>query len=630
MDTFLTTTAVLGSSAGMMKPALIVLFIILAVLLVSSLAFTALCRKSLKKMPGSRKLLLGMMYFSTAAVLVCTVICTVKFNAYNASLRGDDTKPGISATKGDNTADENNGDETTEASTEAPTEATIPDPKLTVTMDASADPKKWNVKWSIYQDKTKLESYTREDPISIGHSSKYSQLPGVLTFRGDNYRTGPTYGVTNVVEKTLKKTWDYKVGGMSSSAGGFWSGTGWTGQPVIVQWDAETRQIMNLYDEKKNKDGLTEVIYATMDGHIYFCDIEDGSFTRPKINMGMTFKGSGSLDPRGYPLFYVGSGDNTSGGKAARMYIVNLITGKIIWEHSGKGDVNTRKWYAFDSAPLVDAETDTLIWPGENGVLYTMKLNTAYDKAAGTISINPDPMIKNAYTSNTGRSKGAESSAIIVDRYCYFGDNGGLFFCVDLDTMELVWCQNTKDDVNATPVFEWTDDGKGYIYTGNSMEYANGKTHLHKLDASTGKIVWEIVYDDVAFNKDVSGGVLSSVLLGRKGTDMEGLVIYSISRTPSYGKGVLVALDTQTGEKVWEITMNNYCWSSPAGIYTAENKGYIIQCDSAGKVFLIDGKTGEKITYIELGSNIEASPAVFENRLVVGTRGGLVCGVEIS
>ena len=92
----------------------------------------------------------------------------------------------------------------------------------------------------------------------------------------------------------------------------------------------------------------------------------------------------------------------------------------------------------------------------------------------------------------------------------------------------------------------------------------------------------------------------------------------------------MVALDTKTGEKVWEITMNNYCWSSPAGIYTAENKGYIIQCDSAGKVFLIDGKTGEKITYIELGSNIEASPAIFENHLVVGTRGGLVCGVEIG
>lgn len=621
MSNVLSTISVIGGSASMMKPALIVLFIILAVLLLSSIVFTVLNHGAKGRTPGSRKFLLGVMYLATATVLVCTVVCTVKYNAYNTALQAESNNGVVSGST---------NAETTDVGTIETTEEVIPAPTYTASMVDSSNPKKWNVKWTVYKDKTAIDNYKRDEAISFGLGADYTQLEGVVTFRGDNYRSGPTYGITNIVDKTLTKIWDQKVGGMKSSAGGNWSGCGWTGQPVIVRWDDATKQIMNLYESKKAKTDLVEVIYATMDGNIYFYDLEDGSFTRPKVHMGMTFKGSGSLDPRGYPLFYVGSGDNTQSGKAARMYIVSLITGEIIWEHSGKNDVNTRKWYAFDSAPLVDAETDTMIWPGENGVLYTMKLNTAYDKTAGTISIAPDPMIKTCYSTNTGRSKGAESSAIIVDRYCYFGDNGGLFFCVDLDTMELVWCQNTKDDVNATPVFDWSEDGKGYIYTGNSMEYANGKTHLHKLDAATGEIVWEVIYDDVAFNKDVSGGVLSSVLLGKKGTDIEGLVFYSISRTPSYGKGVLVALDTETGEKVWEITMNNYCWSSPAGIYTAENKGYIIQCDSAGKIFLIDGKTGEKITYTELGSNIEASPAIFENTLVVGTRGGLVCGVKIA
>lgn len=624
MSTILTTTSVIGSSASMLKPALIVLFVILAVLLLCSIAFTALCRGGKGKVPGSRKFLLGVMYLATIIVLVCTIACTVKYNSFKAPSQGGNGSMNVPP------VNSNNDDTTTEQTTIETTEETVPAPTYTAQMVDSSDPKQWNVKWTVYEDKKAIEDYRRADAISFGDASTYSNVEGVITFRGDNYRTGPTYGTVEIVNKTLTKKWSSKVGGMSSSMGGTWSGCGWTGQPVIVRWDEETKQIMNLYDEKKAKADLVEVIYATMDGNIYFYDMDDGSYTRPKIKMGMTFKGAGSLDPRGYPLFYVGSGDNTASGKAARMYIVDLIKGEIIWEHSGKGDVNTRKWYAFDSAPLIDAETDTMIWPGENGVLYTMKLNTAYDKTAGTIAINPDPMIKTCYTTNTGRSKGAESSAIIVDRYCYFGDNGGLFFCVDLDTMKLVWCQNTKDDVNATPVFEWADDGKGYIYTGNSMEYANGKTHLHKLDAATGEIVWEVVYDKVAFNKDVSGGVLSSVLLGKKGTDMEGLVFYSVSRTPSYGKGVLVALDTKTGEKVWEITLNNYAWSSPAAVYTAENKGYIIQCDSAGKVFLIDGKTGEQVVYTELGSNIEASPAIFENTIIVGTRGGLVCSVEIG
>ena len=39
---------------------------------------------------------------------------------------------------------------------------------------------------------------------------------------------------------------------------------------------------------------------------------------------------------------------------------------------------------------------------------------------------------------------------------------------------------------------------------------------------------------------------------------------------------------------------------------------------------------GNELSTIELGTNIEASPAVFDNTLVVGTRGGVVYGIEIK
>ena len=51
----------------------------------------------------------------------------------------------------------------------------------------------------------------------------------------------------------------------------------------------------------------------------------------------------------------------------------------------------------FDSSALVDAATDTLIYPGENGILYLIKLNTSYDPEAGTLSINPDHIVKWRY-----------------------------------------------------------------------------------------------------------------------------------------------------------------------------------------------------------------------------------------
>lgn len=450
----------------------------------------------------------------------------------------------------------------------------------------------------------------------------------MFTFRGDNYRSGASFGNVNVVNQTLTQKWSAKIGTLAGD-NGTWTGCGWTGQPTIVRWDEETKQIMNLRPEKKAKEGLVEVIYATLDGNIYFYDLDDGSYTRDPINVGMSFKGAGSLDPRGYPLFYVGSGDNRN-GSPARMYVVSLIEGKVIYEHSGKDKDIKRGWYAFDAAPLISAETDTLIWPGENGLLYTIKLNTGYDKAAGTISVNPDNVVKTRYTTNIGHKIGCESSPIIVGSYLYYADNGGMFFCVDLNTMELKWAQNTYDDVNGTPVFEWGDDGKGYIYTGTSMEYAKGTTYLHKLDAATGEIIWEKKYTGVTYNELVSGGVLSSPILGKKGTDLEDLVIFSIARTPTPGGGTLVALNKETGEVVWENTMRNYCWSSPVAVYTQEGKSYIVLCDSVGKVTLHEGSTGETVGSVSLGSNIEASPAIFENTIVVGTRGQKVYAVTIE
>ena len=82
---------------------------------------------------------------------------------------------------------------------------------------------------------------------------------------------------------------------------------GWTGQCAIVRWPEEVVRIMNVREEKKGGP-LTEVIYATLDGRVYFLDLYDGQATRPAINIGAPIKGSVTVDPRGYPLLYVGQG----------------------------------------------------------------------------------------------------------------------------------------------------------------------------------------------------------------------------------------------------------------------------------------------------------------------------------
>lgn len=617
MTTVSNLTAIQPGSFDL-RSALVVLWIIFGLLSI----FTILFHVMIKRRNAYYRILSAALCIATVVTLAGALLCQGQFHKQTTppTLQNDPPSATLD-TQSDTTAAP---EETTNPPTE---EATTPptSPAFIAEKTENSDPANWGVQWGIIQNGSIIDSFTRLEQISFGDSDTYaSQTEGVITFRGDHHRTGPTYGTADISQETVSQLWSTSIGSYNG-----WSGCGWTGQPLIVRWKDEMRSIMNLYPEKKEKTGLTEVIYATLDGYIYFLDLDDGSKTRDPIWMGMNFKGAGSLDPRGYPLMYVGSGDNVN-GKSPRMYIVSLIDGTILWERTGADGFAQRSWYAFDSAPLIHAESDSLIWPGESGILYTVKLNSQFDPIAGTVSIAPEETVKACYTTNTNRTVGSECSSIIVDKYLYMGDNGGMFFCIDLNTMELVWALDLKDDINATPAFEWGEDGNGYLHVATSMEFARGTSYIYKINAQNGDIVWERTFDGIVYDKDVSGGVLSTSILGREGTDLEGLVIYSISKTPNSWDGILVALDTQSGKTVWEKTLSSYAWSSPAPVYTDDGAAYILLGDSSGNVNLLRGSTGEVCDTLSLGSNIEASPAIFENTAVVGVRGERIYGIQLQ
>lgn len=622
--------AALTSQVGQMHTALILLVVITLVLGLSSVFLTiqynraaAQARKRKKRIANYGPMILAF-YGATVLVLVITGLCFFKYLNVNDTLISlqEETTP--------------------EPSQEATTEPTTePAPTYTPQMQTYSDPSNWGIQWEIIQNGEIVDSYQAAKPMSFGDPAEYFALEGIPTFRGNNYRNDAAFGTAKITKETLSKKWEQGIGSLNG-----WPGSGWTGQPLVVRWDETTKQNMNLYNSKKAKSDLVEVILATLDGYVYFYDLDDGTYTRDPINLGMNFKGSGSIDPRGYPIMYVGAGVPCNGVKP-KIFIVSLITGEILYEQSGADSFSLRNdsdgWTAFDSSPLVSAETDTLIWPGENGILYTIKLNTNYNASAGTLSVDPEPVVKTRY-SNTRNGTGDywlgyETSAVAVDHYLYLSENGGMFFCIDLNTMELVWAQDTRDDSNSSPVFAW-EDGKGYLYSAPSLHFTaenqEGYISIYKLDAETGEILWEVpVYCHTI--PDLSGGVQSSPVYGREGTDLEGLIIYPVARTKGFYDGSLLALDTKTGEIVWEQHMDCYTWSSPVGVYTDSGKGYIVLCDSgatresaSGYMMLLDGQTGEVLSSVSMGSNVEASPVVFENTIVVGTRGCLVTGVIIE
>lgn len=478
-------------------------------------------------------------------------------------------------------------------------------------------------------------TYAPLSEITFSHGNEYTNMEGILTFRGNNFRDTPAYGYAEIKENKLEPVWSAETGSLSYE-GAYWSGSGWTGQPLLVKWPQETKAHMNMHDWAKNDENLVEVIYACMDGYVYFLDMKTGKATRDSINLGNTFKGSGALDPRGYPILYVGAGYDSYNGPA-HVFVVNLLDGSIMYEFGAYDPYSLRGNLSyFDSSALVDAETDTLIYPGENGILYLVKLNTVYDETAGTLSINPAPVVKWHYygqrSSISSYWVGMEDSAAIYKNYLFIADNGGNLMCMDLNTLQLVWVQDILDDSNSTPVLS-IEDGHLYLYVSTSFRLGWRSSYsaivpIWKIDAETGEIIWQKDYECDS-EDGVSGGVQSTIALGKNA--LSDYIYVTVSKTgDSYNQGVLACLNKKTGAVEWEHVAP-YAWSSPVCVYNTDGSGKVIYCDSTANMYLIDGKTGTELTKINLdGSNIEASPAVYDNYLIVGTRENKIFGVELK
>ncbi len=479
-----------------------------------------------------------------------------------------------------------------------------------------------------------VNDYKREGTIGFGQGKDYTSVEGVITFRGNNFRNSPAYGEATMSEYSMEKLWNVGTGSMTSN-GAYWSGSGWTGQPLLVKWPAKTKRHMRMYRWAKQDDDLVEAIYACMDGNIYFIDIRNGKQTRKPMELGFVFKGAGALDPRGYPIMYVGAGYDGSNG-TARAFIINLLTNKVMYEFGNDDPFSLRGHLSFfDSSSLVDAETDTLIQPGENGILYLIKLNTNYDEEKGKLSINPDRVVKWRYKGKRSNSQtywlGMESSAAIYKGYMFITDNGGHLMCLNLNSLRLRWVQDILDDSNSTPVLS-VEGGKLYIYVSTSFHLGwrsstTVEIPIWKIDAADGSIVWKRSYTCSSVD-GASGGVQSTIAIGYK--SLARYIYVTVGRTGGTNNGVLACISKRSGRVKWEQA-GPYTWSSPVCVYNTFGKDEVLYARSDSKLLMVDGLTGETDSELELGSgNIEASPAVYNDTLVLGTRGNNIFGVKLK
>lgn len=443
---------------------------------------------------------------------------------------------------------------------------------------------------------------------------------GILTFRGGPFRDGASRGILKGRPSTINKDWVFstKRDTLKDKKDKVWGGgAGWTGQPSIVLWPAYMLQNFDsLHQKYKTKKNFKEVIIGSLSRQIYFIDLESGKASRTSIPTKNPIKGSVSIRPGAIPLLFTGQGIplKTSCG----MMIFNLNNHELLLYRSGSSSFAPRGWTAFDSSPLVDEDNNTLFWPGENGLIYQQKLDFS----------RPDSIpLPNRFKYKLEKSRryGIESSMAACRNLGYITDNDGNLLCIDLQTFKVVWTFFNLDDTDASPVVE-EKYGKPYVYTGNEVDIQgdSGFTYIRKFDGLNGHVEWENKFKcfSIRGESPVNGGMLATPLLGKnKAND---LLIVSLAHYPRKYKGELIALNRNTGEIVFRFRLKSFSWSSPIDLYDEEGNMYIFTADSDGNVYLIDGSDGTLIDSKFLGVSFDASPASWDNKVVLAGRGNQI------
>lgn len=499
----------------------------------------------------------------------------------------------------------------------------------------------------IYSGSKKIQNFSLTAPIYFPDPLNAQSIPGILTFRGTSYRNAPSWGFVQTQEEKLEQAWEFSgIGGKQSTDGTFtWSGVGWTGQALVVEWSPDVQSLMNIYSEKKAKAGLSEVIVAALDGNVYFLDLDDGRQTRPPLYVGATVKGTPTVDPRGYPILYLGQGDENADDEESGFWIYSLINGELLYrQKSGNDNRSVRPaWGCADASPLISPGADVLIFPSENGLIYIYELNTQFNPATGKLSISPEAssyVYSYQVSDQTGPQAGIESSIAIYNRYGYWVDNSGNLVCLDLQTLQMLWIYPLGDLSDVTPVIE-EEGNMVSLYIATRVENQRpeteayvGAAYTYKFNALTGEILWRTSYPSYMDANEISGagGVYGTPIVGKY--DMSDLVIFPYTRTKDGNEGsTLVAFNKSGGEKIWTYEMSSISLSSPVDCYRAsDQKGYIVMTDNQGQVHLVN-KDGELLDSLQLvsrkgtqeetkGFTIEATPVVYKGRLIIGTRPG--------
>jgi outer membrane protein assembly factor BamB len=381
-----------------------------------------------------------------------------------------------------------------------------------------------------------------------------------------------------------------------------WCGTGWTGQPAVFE-----------------RNGQTWLVFGAFDRAVHFLDAQTGQRLLPDFPTGDIIKGSVTIDPDGFPLVYTGSRDDRF-----RILAIDRSVPVELWSLAADA-VHPVLWNNdWDGSALIVG--DYLIEGGENSQWHVVKLNRAYDDG-GLVTVRPELVFhapgwdEELLGAIGDYDVSIESSPTLSGNTVYFANSGGLVQGWDISGLDegreptRVFRFWTGDDTDATIVA----DADGMLYVASEWERHTERAQrvgqIVKLDPRRANpVVWSIV------DQEGENGIAGSWATPALHRD---LVI-----VPTNG-GRLLGIDRRTGAIRWTKHLPGPTWQSPVVV-----DDVLLQGDCHGNLHAYDLSTTTaeppELWTLALGGCIESTPAVWDGRIHVGTRGGFLLTIADS
>jgi len=429
-------------------------------------------------------------------------------------------------------------------------------------------------------------------------------VEGLLTFRGNPSRS--YHGSGPVPREQPKIAWQFPDAAMCHPSSEFgetrtWCGMGWTGQPAVFE-----------------RDGTRWLVFGAYDAKVHFLDARTGERLLPDLETGDIIKGSVTVDPDGFPLVYAGSRDNQ-----LRVIAIDGTEPRVLWSLDARS-IEPRRWNDdWDGSPLVLG--GYLIEGGENSQFHVIRLNRGYADD-GSVTASPElvfhtPGWDDELLGAIGDSMvSIEGSVAVWNDTAYFANSGGLVQGWDLAPLRVdaaptrtfrFW---TGDDTDASIVV----DTDGFLYIGSEYERGTERSRevgqLLKLDPSRpdDPVVWSIA----TAHTDKGGTWSSAAVVGDT-------VIWPTR------PGTVYAVDRATGAERWTVDLAGPLMGSPVIV-----DGVWLQGDCGGVLHAFDVMdlhvAPRELWSVNPGGCIEATPAVWQGQIFVGTRAGWLYALEGS